>query len=118
MFISYKQFNNFSYPSGYSGEIFNMLFTLFVFIAFLTGAIALVFYCSNQYFKLEYAGFVSSLQALYFKKIPKNYLPTEHHRLVYPMFRYLKIFVFTLLVGLLGNYALWISIMLILLNVG
>jgi hypothetical protein len=54
IFLSFKQFNNFSYPDENNGQTFNMLFCLLIFIAFLMGAVALLVYCSKKYYKLEY----------------------------------------------------------------
>lgn len=54
--------------------------------------------------------------ALYFKKIPKNYLPTEHHRIVHPLLGYFKVFFFTLLVALLGDYTVLVAVLVIIMN--
>jgi len=118
IFLSFKQFNNFSYPDENNGQIFNMLFCLLIFIAFLMGAVALVVYCSKQYYKLEYEIFIKSFPSIYYKKIPINCLPTEYHRIVYPLLRYFKIFLFCLLVALLGIHTIIVFVLMIVINAG
>jgi hypothetical protein len=95
-----------------------MLFCLFTFIGFNIGAVVLTVFSSRKYFKLEYETFIKSFPSIYYKKIPTSYLPTEGHRLIYPLVRYMKIFIFCLLVALLGNHTIIIFVVMTVMYAG
>ena len=95
-----------------------MVICIFTFIAFIVGAVILTVYCSKRYFKLEYETFIKSLPSLYYKKIPVSYLPTDGHRLVYPMLKYMKILFYCLLVALLGSHTIIIFVIMTIIYAG
>lgn len=118
IFLTFKQFNNFSYPENSSGSVFNMILCLLAFIGFVLSSIILTLYCSRKYFKLEYETFILSFPSIYYKKIPTSYLPTEGHRVVYPLIRYMKVFMFCLLTAILGDHTIVIFVVMSLIFAG
>jgi hypothetical protein len=118
IFLSFKQFNNLSYPEKNSGSVFKMIFCLISLIGFVLASIILTLYIARKYFKLEYESFIRSFPSVYYKKIPTSYLPTENHRIVYPLIRYFKIFMFCLLTAILGDYTIIIFVFMTLIFAG
>lgn len=118
IFLCFKQFNNFSYPEKNSGSVFNMIFCLISFIGFVLASVILTLYIARKYFKLEYETFIKSFPSIYYKKIPTSYLPTENHRIVYPLLRYFKIFMFCLFTAILGDHTIIIFVFMTLIFAG
>lgn len=117
-FLCFKQFNNFTYPEKNSGSAFNMAFCLISFIALVLASVILTLYIARKYFKLEYETFIKSFPSVYYKKIPTSYLPTENHRIVYPLVRYFKIFMFCLFTAILGDHTVVIFVIMSLIFAG
>ncbi len=118
IFLCFKQFNNFTFPEKNSGSVFNMILCLIFFISFVLASVILTLYIARKYFKLEYETFVKSFPSVYYKKIPTSYLPTQDHRIVYPLMRYFKIFMFCLFTAILHDHTIIIFVFMSLIFAG
>jgi hypothetical protein len=98
------QFHNLAYPVGSNrSETMNAIFCICCFIGTLAWPLLVGYYCRKQYYENEYEQFIYQFEDLFYLRIPRYYLPTNHHRVGYRTFTALKSLFVVLLIACAGR---------------
>lgn len=122
LWCCFIQFYNLKYPSDSNrSETINAILCISAFVCSLAWPAFIGFYSRKYYYENEYTDFLYKFEDIFYRRIPEYFLPSNHHRIGFPLLRYAKIFLYAVVICYLGtipSLALPILILLQLLEAG
>lgn len=83
----------------------NTILCFFSFFCSLGWPVLINFSIRKYYYESEYADYLYNFEDIFYKKIPQYFLPSIHHRYVYPILKVSKLFFIALFIAYTGTIA-------------